>query len=69
MNSSLYVIWCNKDTAATYKLSDILLEYDSILDEHYAITIDGLNAGTTSIPHAKVKSIHFKTLSYFAKKK
>ena len=32
------VILCTGDTSATYKLSDILLEYDAIFDEPYATT-------------------------------
>ena len=42
LNSSEKVILCTGDTAATYKLSDISLEYDAIFDEAYAITIGEL---------------------------
>ena len=37
LNSSEKVILCTGDTAATYKLSDISLEYDAIFDEPYFI--------------------------------
>ena len=40
LNSSEKVILCIGDTSATYKLSDISLEYDAIFDEPYATTID-----------------------------
>ena len=33
LNSSEKVILCTGDTSATYKLSDISLEYDAIFDE------------------------------------
>ena len=39
LNSSEKVILCTGDTNATYKLSDISLEYDVIFDEPYATTI------------------------------
>ena len=61
--SSEKVILCTRDTTATYKLSDISLEYDAIFDELYATTIGELYAGTTSIPYTKVTSIHYQTLS------
>ena len=51
------------DTSATYKLSDISLEYDSIFDEPYARTIGDMYAGTTPIPYTKVTSIHYQALS------
>ena len=47
LNSSEKVILWTADTAATYKFSDILLEYDVIFDEPYATTIGELYAGTT----------------------
>ena len=49
LNSSEKVILCTGDTAATYKLLDISLEYDAIFEKHYATTIGGLYAGTNSI--------------------
>ena len=39
LNSSEKIILCSGDTSATYKLSDILLEYDAIFDEPYTTTI------------------------------
>ena len=63
LNSSENVVLCTGDTSATYKLSDILLEYDAIFDEPYATTIREMYGGTTSIPYTKVTSIHYQTLS------
>ena len=63
LNSSEKVILCTGDTSATYKLSDISLEYDAIFDEPYATTIGEMYAGTTLIPYIKVTSIHYQTLS------
>ena len=57
------VVLCTGDTSATYKLSDILLEYDAIFDEPYATTIGEMYTRTTSIPYTKVTSIHYQTLS------
>ena len=39
LNSSEKIILCSGDTSVTYKLSDILLEYDAIFDEPYTTTI------------------------------
>ena len=65
VNSSEKVILCAEDTNATYKLSDISLEYDAIFDEPYATAIGEMYTGTngTSIPYTKVTSIHYQTLS------
>ena len=63
LNFSEKVILCTGDTNATYKLSDISLEYDAIFDEPYATTIGEMYTGTTSIPYTKVTSIHYQTLS------
>ena len=63
LNSSEKVILYTGDTNATYKLSDILLEYDAIFDEPYATSIGEMYTGTTSIPYTKVTSIHYQTLS------
>ena len=63
LNSSEKVILCNGDTPATYKLSDICLEYDAIFAEPYATTIGGLYAGTMSIPSTKVTLIYYQMLS------
>ena len=59
MNFSEKVILCTGDTAATYKLSDIFLEYDTFFDKPYATTIGDLYTGTTSM----VTLIHYQTLS------
>ena len=63
LNSSEKVILCTGDTAATYKLSDISLEYDAIFDEAYATTIGELYAATMSIPYTKVTPIRYQTPS------
>ena len=63
LNSLEKVTLCTGDTSATYKLSDILLEYDAIFDEPYATTIGEMYTRTTSIPYTKVTSIHYQTLS------
>ena len=58
LNSAEKVILCTSAyTNATYKLSDISLEYDAIFNEPYATTIGEIYAGTTSIPYTKVTSI------------
>ena len=56
--SSEKVVLLTGDTSATYKLSDILLEYDPIFDETYATSIGEMYTGTTSIPYTKV-TIHY----------
>ena len=63
LSSSEKVILCTGDTSATYKLSDISLEYDAIFDEPYATTIGEMYTGTTSIPYTNVTVIHYQTLS------
>ena len=63
LDSSKKVILCSEDTAITYKLSDIFLEYDAIFNERYATTIGDLHVGTTSTPYTKVTSVHYYTLS------
>ena len=63
LNSSEKVILCTGDTSATYKLSDISLEYDTIFDEPYAATIGEMYTGRKSIPYTKLTSIHYQTLS------
>ena len=35
LHCSKNVILCSRVNAATYKLSDISLEYDTVFDEHY----------------------------------
>ena len=51
LNFSENVILCTGDTLATYKLSDMSLEYDTILDEPYATAIGEMYTGTISIPY------------------
>ena len=63
LNFSEKVILCTEDTSATYKLSDIFLEYDAIFDEPYAASLGEMYTGTTSIPYTKVTLIHYQTLS------
>ena len=63
LNSSAKVILCTGDTSATYKLSDISLEYDAIFDKPCDTSIGEMCTGTTSIPYTKVTSIHYQTLS------
>ena len=63
LNSSERVILWTGDTSATYKLSDISLEYDAIFDEPYATIIGEMYTGTMSILYTKVTSIHYQTLS------
>ena len=63
LNSSEKVSLCSGDTAATYKLSDISLEYDAIFDKPYATATGELYARTMSVPYTKVTSIHYQTLS------
>ena len=59
LSSPEKVLLCTGDTNATYKLSDILLEYDAIFDEKYATTIDQIYSGTTSIPYTKVDPLPY----------
>ena len=63
LNSSEKVILCTGDTSATFKLSDIYLEYDAIFEVPYATTIGQMCSGATSIPYTKVTSIHYQALS------
>ena len=63
LNSTEKIILCTGDTAATYKLSNVSLEYDAIFDEPYDKTIGEMYSGTTSIPCTKVTSIHHQALS------
>ena len=50
LNSSEKSILYIRDTTATYKLSDISVEYDAIFYEPYATAISELYAGAMSIP-------------------
>ena len=63
LNASGKVILSTGDTLATYKPSDISLEYDAIFAGPYATAIGDKYAGTKSIPYIKVTSIHQQKLS------
>ena len=63
LNSSEKVILCTGNTAATYKSSDISLQYDAIFDEPYVTDIGEMYTGTISILYIKVTSIRYQTLS------
>ena len=56
------VILCGRDTAATYKLSDISLEYDAKFGQCYAIMTGKLYAATMLILHTKALSIYHQIL-------
>ena len=62
LNSSEKIVLCTGDSSATYKLSDISLEYDATFDEPYATTIGELYAGTMSVLYTKVTSIYYQAL-------
>ena len=63
LTSSEKLILCSGDTAATYRLSDISLEYDAIFDEPYTTTTDELYAGTMVIPYSKLTLINYQKVS------
>ena len=63
LNFSEKVILSSGDTAATYKLLDISLEYDAKFAERYATARGEFYAETTSIPYAQVILINYHTLS------
>ena len=62
LNSAKNVLLCTGDTNATYKLSDISLEYDVILDGPYATAIGEMYV-KTFIYYTRVTLIHQQTLS------
>ena len=62
LNSQKNVLLCTGDTSATYKLSEIPLEYDAIFDEPYATKIGEMYIGIMSIPYTKVTSIYYESL-------
>ena len=62
LNSTKNVLLCTWDTNATYKISDISLEYDAIFDNPYATRIGEMYIGIMSIPYTKVTSIHYESL-------
>ena len=61
LNSAKNVLLCTGDTNATYKLSDISLDNDVILDRPYAIGIGEIYV-KTSTPYTKVTSIYYESL-------
>ena len=61
LNSAKNVLLCTGDINATYKLSDISLEHDVILDRSYAIGIGEMYV-KTSTPYTKVTSIYYESL-------
>ena len=63
LNSAKNVLLCTGDTNATYKLSDISLEYNVILDGLYATAIGDLYTEKKLIYYTMVTSIHYQTLS------
>ena len=62
LNFAGNVLLCTGDTNATYKISDIFLEYDAIFDDPYATSIVEMYIGTMSIPYTKVTLIHYESL-------
>ena len=62
LNSAEKIQSANGDTAATYKISDIALEYDAIFDLDYAAMFENLYS-ETSIPYTKVTAVHHQALS------
>ena len=63
LNSPEKVILYTRDTNATYKVSDISLEYYAIFDQQYTTTIGEMHTRTISISCTKVTSIHYQTMS------
>lgn len=62
MNSSEKVILCRKDSTATYKLSDITLDY-AIFDKRCATAIGELYSGKTSIPFTMITPVYYQIVS------
>ena len=62
LNSAEKILLASGDKAATYKISDIALEYDAIFDLEYATMFENLYR-RTSIPYTKVTEVHHNTLS------
>ena len=63
LNSAKNVLLCTGDTNATYRLSDICLEYVVILDGPYATAMAEMFTEKTLIYYTKVALIHYQTLS------
>ena len=62
LNSAEKILLASGDTAATYKISDIALEYNAIFDLDYAAMFENLYS-ETSIPYRKVTAVHHQALS------
>ena len=62
LTSAEKILLASGDTAATYKISDIVLEYDAIFDLEYAAMFENLYS-ETSIPYTKVTAVHHQALS------
>ena len=63
LNSTKNVLLWTGDTKETYKLSNIYLEDDVILDGPYATAIRKMYTKKTSMYYTKITSIHQQTLS------
>ena len=61
LNSAEKILLASCDTAATYKISDIALEYDAIFDLNYAAMFENLYSETL-IPYTKVTAVHHQAL-------
>ena len=61
-NSAKKILIASGDTAATYKIGNIALEYDAIFDLDYAAMFENLYS-ETSIPYTKVTAVHRQALS------
>ena len=62
LNSAKKILLASGDTAETYKISDIALEYDTIFDLDYVAMFENLYS-ETSIPYTKVTAVYHQTLS------
>ena len=62
LNSAKKILLASGDTAATYKISDIALEYNAIFDLEYATMFKNLYR-ETSIPYTKVTAVHHQALA------
>ena len=61
LNSAEKILLASGDTAATFKISDIALEYDAIFDLDYAAMFENLYS-ETAIPYTKVTAVHHQAL-------
>ena len=63
LNSAENVVLATGDANATFKISDICLEYDAIIDNGYAEQMMTSYSGYASIPFRKVVCNHYERLS------